>query len=436
MIKLISQIIVIALIVIVAYLYSKENVDVTGYLLILSVVACIITALVYDTETNVFINSFPMTSIIYLVFIDIFINLLIKNRIFEYFSLKIIRYTKSNMRQFFYLICITSSLISGIMEDVSAAIILFPIVFRATKIIKIEPKPFIYGTTASIIIGNLLTPIAAPVNILFSESFDLTMGWFFKYLLPLYFVSLGVTLFFIDKKYIREIDPPDPVRIKMLIEIMDPRLLIRNKRKLYRFVGYLSFIVAGLVINYYPFVFVALSVSIITMIEERKFTDLFNKANWNIPLVFIGFFLLITCIEINGTIEMFQSGLLYLIGDNPLIAIIIVYFFAGLITSYIARTLSFVIFLSVLQGFFVDVFTDPSVQLILLITFVISLHLGGNLLPQSSTFILKMLEQARERNLSEIQYNNIKKILGKFTTLAAALGLAYIFILAAIMGVV
>ncbi len=415
-------------ILVVAYLYSKEDIDVTGYLIVISIIACIYTSFTFHVPAEEFIDFFPMSSIIYLIFIDIFIKLLIKHRIFEYFSLKIIRYTKSNLQRFFYLICISSALISGIMDDVSVAIIIFPIIFRATKILKIEKKPFIYGTTASIIIGNLLTPLATPVNIILSETYNLDIGWYFSNLFLLFLVSLIVTLYLIDKFYLRNMDKPEQFRIKLLLEIMSPQLLIQDKKKFYRFLGYLIFIIIGLLINYYTYVFIALAVAIISIVEEGDFTQHFNGINWNIPLVFIGFFLLIGCIEINGTIAWVETGLNSVIQGNLWLAILIIYLVMGLVSSYIARTLATIIFISISGSLFTDLGVVPNSQLILLTTVLVAIHLGGNLVPQSSSFILKLLEQAKDRNISEIQYKSLTKILRRFTVLIGGIGFLYLII--------
>jgi len=223
-------------------------------------------------------------------------------------------------------------------------------------------------------------------------------------------------------------DKPEQFRIKLLLEIMSPQLLIQDKKKFYRFLGYLIFIIIGLLINYYTYVFIALAVAIISIVEEGDFTQHFNGINWNIPLVFIGFFLLIGCIEINGTIAWVETGLNSVIQGNLWLAILIIYLVMGLVSSYIARTLATIIFISISGSLFTDLGVVPNSQLILLTTVLVAIHLGGNLVPQSSSFILKLLEQAKDRNISEIQYKSLTKILRRFTVLIGGIGFLYLII--------
>ena len=434
MLEISVQILVILFLLIIAYLYSKDDVDATGFTLFFAIIACILTGWVYNLEPDAFFLLLPFSSLVYVIFMDIFIKLLIREHIFEYMALKIIRFTKSNIRLFFYLLCIVCSFVSGLMEDVSVAIIMFPIIFRATKIIDIESRPFIFGATASIIIGNLLTPFATPINILISEAFNLDIGWFLKYLFVIYAVSMFVILFYIDRKYIRHIPPLDMSKLNILLEIMDPGILIQNKRKFYRYLIYLIAIIIGLLINFYTYVFIAIFVIIIALFEERNLTEFFSKINWSVPLIFIGFFLLIGCIQINGTINKLEVWFRDMIGGNALVGAFIVFFFASIIASLISRSLATITFITVLGGLFVDLFPNPQDQTILLVALLMGLHLGGSFLPQATSFVLKMIEQARDRKVKNIHYKTVKEVLGKFTFMGIIVAVVYLLVLGAILG--
>jgi Na+/H+ antiporter NhaD/arsenite permease-like protein len=338
------------------------------------------------------------------------------------------------MRLFFYLLSLTSALISGVMEDVSVALIVNPIIFRATKILKLDPKPFLYGVTASIILGNLLTPIASPVNIIFATAFEgidfLDFQWFITYLSGLFVISMVIVLLFIDVKYLRKIGKPDPQNLRILLEIMDPNLLIRNKGRFYRYILYLLIILIGISMNFYPYIFIAVSVTLITLFEEHGFTKSLKKVNWGLPFLYIGLFLLIGSFQINGSADAVGDGLKTIIKDYLLVAILIVFFISGLISSFVSKSLSLLMFAAILDSLFFEVFIETNQQMILVLTLFVTLHLIGNFVPQSSSFILKTIEQAESRKIDKFNYTSMARSLRYFTLIEAVIGLLYIFALA------
>ena len=177
---------VIVFLVLLSVLFAKEDVDMMVWPIILAIVGCVITALVYGQKVEDFWEFIPIRTLLYLLFMDVFVNLMNDVHIFEYLALKIIHLTKSNMKLFYYIICIAASLLSGIMMDLSVALIFTPIVYRATKILNVGSKPYILGLEFSILIGNLLSPYATATTIIIADFFNLDMRWFITQLFALY----------------------------------------------------------------------------------------------------------------------------------------------------------------------------------------------------------------------------------------------------------
>lgn len=438
MMELIGQLVVLVCFILISFIYFQDKYDSTGWVLLFGIICAIINGLIFKESFDSFFDYIPITSLIFLIFMDIFIRLLLKEHVFEYLALHVIRFTQKRMRLFFYLICITSAIISGIMEDVSVVLIIHPIVFRATKILNIDPKPYIYGTSASIMIGNLLTPVASPVNIIFVSSFqnigfELNLGWFFLYLFPLFVVNLAVVLVFIDQKFLKKMPPVDTNKMNILIEIMNPNLLIRNKGRFFRYIGYLIIIIIAIGFNYYPYIILALFITMITLIEEHGFTKMLSKTNWSLPFLYIGLFLLIGSIRINGTMDLLSDLFTIIIQDYLILAIIVVFFISCLISSFISRSLALLIFATILDTLFLSTFLFPSQRILLIVTLMIALQLAGNLVPQSSSFLLKTIEQAKNRNISQLAYKPSSKILRVFTLIEIVIGSIYIAILGLIL---
>jgi len=421
----INRIFIVFLILSLIIVYSKEELDATLFILLFAIIGAIFTGLVFSSEPNDFFEFIPLQTLTFLIFMDMFVKILIKDKIFEFFTVKLIHLTHANIRLLFYLLCIASALVSGIMEDVSVALIINPIIFRTAKILKFKAKPFIMGTTVSILIGNLLTPFATPVSIIISSGFNLNMGWYLKYFGLLFMILLASSLILIDKYYVKKLPAPSEKDIQILMIIMDPGLLIIKKGRFYRLILYLIIMLLCIGFNILPFLVVTFITVFILIVEKLSFNDALKKANWNLLFLYCGLFILIGCMTINKTIEMIQFGLSTLIGGNLVIAIVIIVIFGSLFSSFVSKSLTAITFIAIVSNLFIVTFTDPLDQDILIIAVNIAILVGGNMVPQASSFILFTIEMAKSEKAPGLTYQTFKKEMGRYSILSVSVTLLY-----------
>jgi Na+/H+ antiporter NhaD/arsenite permease-like protein len=433
MLEDINRIFVILLILALIPVYSKEKLDPTLFILLFAILGAIFTGFAFTKEASDFFAYIPLQTLTFLIFMDIFIKILFKDKVFIYLTIKLIRLTRVNIRLLFYVLCIASALVSGIMEDVSVALIFNPIIFRATKILKIKSKPFIFGTTVSILIGNLLTPFATPVSIIISSAFGLNMGWYFKYFALLFVILLASSLFLLDKFYVKKLATPSERDVRILMEIMDPELVIVNKSRFNRLLIYLVILILCIAFNFLPFLAVSGITIFVLLVERLKFSEALKRANWSLLFLYVGLFILIGCMTINQTIDMLQSTLSGLIGGSLIIAIIIIVIFGSFFSSFVSKSLTAMIFISIISDLFLATFTDPVDQDILMLAICIAVLVGGNMVPQASSFILFTIEMAKSENASDLSYQIFKKEMRKFSILSVSLTLVYYICLTLIL---
>jgi Na+/H+ antiporter NhaD/arsenite permease-like protein len=426
--QLIAQILVVILFIAMFIMFSKEKIDNITIAIIIVIISCGLTIFAFKTSPETLVLYIPFSTLIYLITMDMLIKMMKNEKIFEYFALKIIHLTRSNPRSFFYLICLSSAIVSGFMEDVSASMIFIPLVIRATKILKIKPKPYIVGLTFSILIGNLLSPLATPLNIILSDYFGLTIGWFLLNFLGLFFILEFGLLVIVDFMLLKKQAPPTEYQKSILLEIMDPNLLIVNKKKFYRFILYFIIIMIGLVLSPVAYLVVLVGILIICLIEKETFTNQMDHVKWKLPLLLICYFLMIGCLEINGTTALIGNWVKNLTSSNLIIAILIVLLISSGI-SIISKTFTAIMFMGILQELFLTNFPNPLDQTILIVTLLIGINLGGNLLPQASSHMLKTIDLIKEYQLAELNYKFFTKVTMRFTITNIVIGFLYLFLM-------
>ncbi|MHA1454299.1 MAG: SLC13 family permease [Promethearchaeota archaeon] len=431
--QLIAQLVILGLFLLMTVIYSFKKLDIGAYSIVIAFVAVVFT-LLWENHFNLepenvikeidFFGHINYQVILYLIFMEIVIFALQEQRIFQWLSLKIIRVTKGNPRAFFYLMSVVSTILSGFMEDVSLAI--------TCRVLEIKARPFILGISFSIILGNLLSPFATGTNIIIAQAFGLNIGWFLTYFIGLLVVLETFLLVFIDLAMVKKQAPPSERQKTILLEIMNPDLLISEKSKFVRYLVYFAIIITGLVFSFYfPAYLVVMIASVFLCLVERtkhSLSDYFDDIDWKLILFLVSIFLMIGCMDINGSISTISNFVQGISSDNGILTIIIILVVSSIISSFISKSLMGITFSTVLLRLFIGYIegaptVDQSLQIMALIIGVV---LGGNLIPPAATHLLKAIEIAEENYVKGFTFRYFTKYTVIFSGVSIVLGLGYI----------
>lgn len=440
--QFIAQLVILGLFILMTIIFSIKKLDIGAYSIVIAFIAVVFT-LLWEKQVNgnttiveaEFFGKINYQVILYLIFMEIVIFALREQRIFQWLSLKIIRATKGNPRSFFYVMSIVATILSGFMEDVSLAIIIIPLVIRTCRVLEIKAKPYILGISFSIILGNLLSPFAAGTNIIIADAFDLNIGWFLTYFIALLIIIETIVLVFIDLTMIKKQAPPSERQKTILLEIMNPDLLISEKYKFVRYLAYFIITITGLVFSYYfPAYIVVMIASVFLCLVERtkhSLSDYFDDVDWKLILFLVSIFLMIGCMEINGTISTISNFVNSITGENPILTIIIILVVSSIISSFISKSLMAITFSTVLLQIFIG-FTPgaPTIdQTLQIMALIIGVALAGNLIPPAATHLLKTIEIAEENFVQGFSFRYFTKYTALFSGLTMILGFGYIMLI-------
>ncbi|WP_457557529.1 SLC13 family permease [Candidatus Harpocratesius sp.] len=137
--------------------------------------------------------------IIFLICLFSIVEILNSQQVFQQIAIKIVNRFVLHPRRFFYAICITSTMIATVIEDLSVAIIFIPIVIQACRGIRISPVPYMFGITICINLASTLTPFGSAENIIIANHFNLSLHWHLINLGIYFIIALFITLFLLDR---------------------------------------------------------------------------------------------------------------------------------------------------------------------------------------------------------------------------------------------
>ncbi len=473
----------------------KEGMDYLTYVLLFVFIIGISTFLLIDVseeQTRGIILAVDWEVVVFLFCLFCIVEILNENRIFQVIAIKIVNKFHDKPRLMFWVICISSTLIATIIEDLSVAMIFVPIMIQTCRKMEIDASPYLFGITICINLASTLTPFGSAENVIIANYFKLSLHWHLVNLGVYFIFTTLITLFLLDKFILRKAirnyyvykiysrksryfssHPTETTeetieRVQMLEKL--PLQDLENYHKMVE-----KEIVAdppeGISMEEYQ-----------QILSDNLFDIKINKKDYKkniIGLILFTFVLvLITQIVISGIIglllfiflnpqvneegEKKYSLTFYLNKINPkliyffIMLFITVYFMelaglTGLIENLVERWANHNPFLiaieliwitSLLSGFlddapitilFLPIIMDttimhPNSSNLFFIAFTLGINLGGNFLPQGAACDMMTLELAKFHKVKDFTYKRLTLVGGAFALLHIVLGIFYLWI--------
>ena len=399
-------ILILVLFSILMAFFSQNKIDYFPIALIIGAIA-IVFMRVNGLKTEEILGFINFNTLIFIFAIQIIIYFATENHVLEYLAIKVIHITKGNNRLFFYMICVFTGIIVAFIEDLTLSLILVPLIFRTCRVLKIPAGTYLMGMTITINIGAILTPISSLKNLIIGEEF----GWgFLQYLANmgiLFIITLGTTIFLMDKFILKKEEKPTEENKKILLSILDPRILIEDKKYfLLTILIILATFVLMIIINA-PGLIAIISAAILLLIHSKKsnFSDVKNEITWKILILFAILFILSNSLTTFGFSELISTGLADLTNDNIYLAVLITLGLSSLLSAFLAGTPVTIILLPIIASFIGEgFFPNP-----IIIAFISGVNMAGNFLPQGSACDILTLSMAKKYEVVNLDYKRLLK---------------------------
>ena len=444
--SLFLQIFVIGCFTLVIIALFREKTDFLTYSIVAMFAAVVTTVLILPEAITVenLILSIEWEVIFFLIALFVIVEILEDKLIFQELALRITNKFHTNTRKFFWIMCLTSTISAAFIEDVSVAIIFIPIIIRTCQKMHINPTPFLLGTTICINLASTLTPFGSAQNVLIASKFELTSTWFLLNLGIYFIVSTFITLLLLDhfvlKKSLEKIwlphctineEPLEPYHIEthelqIMEEPISKKIFNKNMIALFIFILVL-FIIPNIL---FAAVFGALLFVLInprTDREGHKRPDIsyyLSRIDYKLVFFFICLFILVFCMEINGTILIMENLVLNLASEDLFLICIIILLMTSVLSGLLDNVPVTVVFIPIIQ---VLIFEAGFNAAPLIIAFILGINLGGNFLPQGSACDMMTLELAKKDHIHEMNYNKLLKFGGLFAVIHVLIGIGYLW---------
>ena len=279
--------------------------------------------------------------------IGMMIQVLVLNKtgLFRYLSVWAAQKTKGNPVSLLIALSVMVAVCSALLDNVTTVLLTVPITFTLTKDLKVSPLPFVLAQIISSNIGGTCTMIGDPPNIMIASKVkELDFNSFIVNLtLPCvisFVLSIGIILFLYRKEFAKA--------SKNHNRIMNIKLagLIRSKGLLWRCLFTLGFTMVlfcahGFIPNWglesgTIAVAGASMLLLLTMPDREKALEyVLSKVEWTTIFFFVGLFVLVGGLEVNGIINWMAAQTMLLTGGEPVSTTMSVLWLSALMSAFV-----------------------------------------------------------------------------------------------------
>jgi Na+/H+ antiporter NhaD/arsenite permease-like protein len=381
-----------------------------------------------------FTEFIEWNTIFLLVGMMILVGITNKSGIFQYAAVKAAQRTKGRPLRILVILASFTAVGSAFLDNVTTVLLVVPITFSITRMLNINPVPFLITEVIASNVGGTATLIGDPPNIMIgSANPHLTFNMFLIYLTPVIAVIMAVLLAVLVLIYRNQLKVTESQRHALMQ--LSAESYISDKRLVKKSVTILVLTILGFVlhsaIHIEPAVIAMAGATLMLLIGlkgEEELEEALHRVEWITILFFIGLFILVGGLIEVGVIKQLAQWMLSVTNGDMTRTAMFVLWGSGIASATIDNIPFVATMIPLLQDVGTQMgITDPNQLNPLWWSLALGACLGGNgtLIGASANVIVAGMAQREGHGFG---YMDFLKIGAPLTLLALAISTAYIFL--------
>ncbi|MBP0725464.1 ArsB/NhaD family transporter [Bacillus sp. RG28] len=353
--------------------------------------------------------------------------------LFEFVAIKAAKISKGEPIRILITLSLLTALGSALLDNVTTILLIVPITLSITRVLKVDPIPYLILEVLYCNIGGTATLIGDPPNIMIgSANKQLSFNDFLLNLGPVILIILAVmtvSIYFIYRKKL----VTTPTQIKKLMSINEKEY-IKNRPLMIKSIIVLGITLLGFmlhsVLNLDAALVAMLGATILMMIgvKEKDLEDVFANVEWVTIFFFAGLFVLVGGLVDIGLISTFAKKTLEVTGGNINSAASLILWVSGIASATIDNIPFVATMIPLIQDMAVGMGLSPHSPQVEVLWWSLSLGacLGGNgtLIGASANVVAAGIAK---RDGYKFGYWDFLKIGLPFTILSLVISQIYIY---------
>lgn len=251
------------------------------------------------------LRSIDANTIVLLMGMMLLVALLRATGLFEYLAIRIAKASGGSPVRLMIYLAVATSFLSMILDNVTTVIIFAPLTILVTRLLKLNPAPFLIAQAMMSNIGGAATLVGDPPNIMIGSAADIDFVTFLINMAPLiaapWLVSLLLILFIFRKDLRPATDSPVHIDLDEDKAIREP-VLMRRMLFVMGLVVILFFVHHRL--HFYPSFVTLIGLALALVIARPHADKLVGEVDWSILLFFASLFVIVGGVEATGLLAL------------------------------------------------------------------------------------------------------------------------------------
>lgn len=272
-----------------------------------------------------------------LVGMMLFVGIVKNSGIFEYIAIKAAKLAKGRPWPIMVAFIVITAVLSAFLDNVTTVLLVGPMTLAITKMLNVNPIPYIMTQIMASNIGGTATLIGDPPNIMIGSAADLGFG---DFLLNTGMASIIVLIISILCYYVlyRKQLIVDEANIKKVMAL-DEKKSIVNPALMKKSILMLCLVALGFILHsqlHLESCYISLSAAcIMLLIGKQDPEEIIATVEWSTILFFIGLFVVVGGLEQVGIIDSLAHGLVDITGGNMLITMMAILWIAAIVSAFL-----------------------------------------------------------------------------------------------------
>ncbi|MGC9061080.1 MAG: SLC13 family permease [Thermoplasmata archaeon] len=158
-------------------------------------------------STSDALSAVDLNTIALLLGMMLIVSALELSGFFNFAAVRVSRFAKTQFQLLVFLVVLTA-LLSALFLNDAVVLMLTPVVLKVTKILKVDPVPYLVGEAMASNIGSVATPIGNPQNAYIAMKSSIPFVSFVVYLLPLTILCVLLEIVVLKLVFRKELAKP------------------------------------------------------------------------------------------------------------------------------------------------------------------------------------------------------------------------------------
>jgi Na+/H+ antiporter NhaD/arsenite permease-like protein len=251
------------------------------------------------------IISIDANTILLLLGMMLLVGLLRPTGAFEYLAIKLAKLSNGSPRRLLVYLCATVSVLSMVLDNVTTVIIFAPLTVLVTRLLHLNPAPYLIAEAMMSNIGGAATLVGDPPNIMIGSAADIDFVTFLVNMAPLVGPAWIGTMALLLVMFRKDIRPRDG----RIVHIdLDESKAIHDPARLRRTLLALGVVIVLFFLHhrleYYPALasFIGLSIGLLLVRPDPE--EITEGVDWSVLLFFAALFVMIGGVEASGLLDI------------------------------------------------------------------------------------------------------------------------------------